>query len=1233
MEHRWIFPKKTIYILIGIFIIYTIIGFFVLPIISKNIIQNKLGKILNRQVTIEKLSINPFTLSAQINSFNIKKNKVLFSADEIYINFSIASVFALSPVVSDILIKNPYINIIRNKNGAFNFSDILDAYKIKESASKGDKNLEDKDSNKAFNFTIENFKVSQGRIRVTDRVAQVSHIIKNLSIILPFISNKIKYRHKKSNLYVNFVLNKAKFKIDAGMIPFADEPSANIDIKSSYINMVHYLPYLPVPANTKINSLGLNFDIHADLSRKNTRNFLFVKGKIKILNADVNGIHGDNIISLPLLSIDLLRSDILTHKFNISDFLVKSPKINLVRDNKGRINLLKYLQSNESMQNTEKQDKKDGNLSFAINLKNFKISNALVRFRDDSAKKIFSTEVFPLNININDLKTIIKNENTKASGNYKINLSTKAGEKLASSGNFHIDSLNSAAEGILKISNLAMNKYEPYYANFINADISDGEINMATKFAISHTCGKSDAKLDVNEFSIHSLKMFSPGLKEKFIDIPELKIQGTAISLKNREIDIKCINAENGKIFLKRLKNGKINLAEYLLSQDEKKSASPKNHLVIHKNNVPVKHAILKTNKAEKSKKLLWKINVNSFNINGFNLKFKDLTNKQPVLMNCHNISIKGGNFDNYSRKECNILVNTGFNDKGHIEIKGNFVPSLLKSNLFINFKNIDIKSLQPYFTDSIRVIVTDGYIQAKGRLLIHLGRDNRDYIGFTGQTSVNNFICLDKQSAHEFFKCKSLYLAGINASVFPVKIAVKNISLTDFYSRIAINKKGQINLSTIFKTNIDKKNSRTGMHGKNYNSESNSNIGKKNLHNKPAFKIQNIGIKNVTLQGGCIVFSDYSINPGFKADMKKITGSLKGLSSNENSRAVLHLQGIHGQYSPLEITGKINPLAKKKFADINISFKDIELSKFTPYSAKYLGYKIDKGKLDLNLKYLIIGNKLISDNRIKLDDLSLGDRVKSDKATSLPISLAITLLKNRKGQIDLDLPVKGQLNDPKFKIGSIVLGMISNLIIKVVTSPFSIIGSMFGGGEELAFINFKYGSSDIDPANYKKIDTIADILRDKPSIKLGIRGFYDKINDYEALKIKKFNNMLKAEKLKRIFTSGEKAKTLNEVYIKPQEKDSLIEALYSKAKFPKPMTDKGREKQISIKEKRKLLITNININKNDLRFLAMKRSENVKAYLISKDKISKKRIFLLEPEYGKGGKAINASQVRFSLK
>ena len=217
------------------------------------------------------------------------------------------------------------------------------------------------------------------------------------------------------------------------------------------------------------------------------------------------------------------------------------------------------------------------------------------------------------------------------------------------------------------------------------------------------------------------------------------------------------------------------------------------------------------------------------------------------------------------------------------------------------------------------------------------------------------------------------------------------------------------------------------------------------------------IKIDAVTLQGGTIRFRDESVTPNFSTKLDHIGGRISGLSSKANTTADIELRGILGT-APLEITGKINPLSKDLYVDLKASFKDMDLTPTTPYSGKYAGYAIDKGKLSFDVQYLIENRKLDSKNTVFIDQLTFGERVESPDATKLPVRLAVALLKDRKGQIKLDLPVTGSLDDPQFSVWRIVLKIIVNLLTKAATAPFALIGAMFGGGEDLDYIEFDYG-------------------------------------------------------------------------------------------------------------------------------------------------------------------------------
>ncbi len=1125
MTMKTIFLKKTSLILGAVIVLYTLAGFFLLPILGKNILTDRLSKSLNRDVTIEKIFINPYTFLSTIDALVVKeKNKaVFFSANKISANLSFFSLFTFTLGISDISLESPYVSIIQNEDGTFNFSDLLNSGKRKqdEMLSK-DKNEDKKGDGKFIDFVLKNVRIAQGEILFEDKANDVSHLVENFSLSLPLLSSKEKNRIESSSMDIDFILNRAKVDVHVESTPFAEDLATQMDIRTSNIDLVHYLSYLPIPENIRLKGMDLNLDLHAGYRKADSKNSLMVQGNLTALNADVRGGVEEEIINFPSLTIDISPSDVFANQLNISKILMVALQLNVNRDKTGKINLLDYISKNDGSLERE-EDKKTATTdqpSFSLNLADVEIKDAALSFQD-----------------------------------------------------------------------------------FFNETAFECRMNLSSGGNVSQNNGTFDMVMNTPEFLIRSLVFSDQQSKEEMINIPEFKIKGATIDVGNKKIDTGMITALNGNVLLKRGKDGRINLVESVLPVQEPRH--------------PANSAVKRGNGPSGTSASPWAVTMNSFDATGFKVQFTDLTNTDPVKIDLSNISVNAAELKNLGAEKGRVAAQMNWGKEGRISIKGNAVPSTLRAGLDISLEKIDIKSLQPYFTDAVKILVTDGSLHTKGKLELDMGVTPKGKIKFAGETSLTNFISLDKQTATDFFKCNSLYFSGLDVSVFPVKVTVKDISLTDFYSRIIVGDTGDINLNTIFQQDT---------------SEIHGGESEKKQETAPSETPQ-IRVDSVTLQGGDISFSDYLTQPNFTAGMKQIAGSVTGLSSDEQSRAKVSLQGLHGQSSPLDISGTINPLAKKKFADMDISFKDIELINFTPYSSRYLGYKIEKGKLILDLEYRIDGNNLKSENRVRFDNFFLGERVESKDATSLPVGLAISLLKNRNGQIDLDLPVSGQLDDPEFKIGSIIFKMISNLVFKVVTSPFSIIGTMFGGGADLGFVEFEYGDAAIDAPNYEKLDKLAQILQEKSSVSLEIQGFYDSLRDAEFLRIKGFENLIKAEKIKELSVSGTDAGTLDEVVISKEDLQHYIDMAYARAPFPKPRDEAGKEKQLDMAEKKKLLMTNINIGKDDLRLLSMNRSENIKAYLLSTGKVEKERVFLLEPLGNESSNTERASKVEFLLK
>ncbi|HSB78209.1 MAG TPA: DUF748 domain-containing protein, partial [Candidatus Methylomirabilis sp.] len=469
----------------------------------------------------------------------------------------------------------------------------------------------------------------------------------------------------------------------------------------------------------------------------------------------------------------------------------------------------------------------------------------------------------------------------------------------------------------------------------------------------------------------------------------------------------------------------------------------------------------------------------------------------------------------------------------------------------------------------------------------------------------------IDKVSSDDILKWESLTLNELSVDYNPMSVRAKKVALADFFAHVIVQPGGRLNLQEILVTPEPT--------GQTEPAQSSSTAGQTVKADAPAqaaaSPATDIQIQEVTLQGGHVQFLDRTLKPNYSADMTEIGGRVSGLSSLETSVADVELRGKMNNSAPLEITGKVNPLRKDLFADIRARFTGMDLSPTSSYSGKYVGYVIEKGKLSFDLKYLIDKRQLSSENKVFIDQFTFGDKVDSPTATSLPVKLGVALLKDRNGEIHLDIPVSGSIDDPKFSIWGVVWQVIGNLITKAVTSPFSLLGAAFGGGEGLQYLEFDPGLATIPAEGVKKIDALVAALSAKPSLKLEIAGYVAPEADREGLKQYLLQRKVKAQKLNDMVKKGASAVPVDEVSVAPEEYEKYLTLAYRAEKFPKPRNFVGLVKSLPVAEMEKLMLTHIEAGEEELRALAAQRANAVKDAILQSGKVGAERLFIVEPK------------------
>ncbi len=1221
----------------GLVLLYTLAGFFLVPWAGQNILIPHLERVLGRPVAIESVAMNPLRLTFTLQGLEIKEKtqEMFISIPFLFVELSGASLLNFRPEITRFDLESPVVNLVLKPDKRYNFSDLLkDPLKTPEDPSPA--------KGRIFGFKLANARIINGKLSFTDQLRNQTHHIEKLNLNLPLLTSLEEEMLTRTRVDVDFFLNQTQINLHLESVPFHPSRDSQFTLKTQALDLKKFLAYLPLPDLAErllVEQMEGFLDLSLAYTRKKDKPSLILKGSAGLANIDIQDADKTKVLAIPKINVTLAPSDLLTKKVTVKTLTIDSPQLNLSRNDQGQLNLLTYLPQPQ----TEKRDKSEKQTpgkpnprkkspGFSFQVTTAEIKEGRLAFTDAATPTPFHTVLFPVSIQV---KELVAGRGTK--GKFAVSLETEAAETLVSQGLFSISPLK--IEGSVRLARASLPKYAPYYGDQIHFDLQEGQLQLEGEFSLAEQENEIGMVVRTQEIGLSQIALWDRVNQETPVKIPELKIQGALLDTRKKRLDLGQVTASQGRILLKRQADGSLNLVKNFMAPALESAPSAESALSAQ---APPQEASGPGQGSDPETETgswggaepspppqvsgsSWEVSLESLGLEAFSLAFTDATPQEAVSIDLSDIRFWVDNLKTGGKEPLGIDAAMVWNDQGKIQVKGSVLPPFQAGELDLSLDKIDIQSLEPYFTDQVRIKVQNGQVQTQGQLIFSLAQAPQ--VSFKGEASLTQMALLDKETDKDLFHCTSLYLSEMDLSLFPLRVAVEEISLTDFYSRIILSDKGEINLKQVFTPvqpgePIEKKDPVSSPPPQALPAEE-----------KPQ-PLPEIHIGKVTLQGGHINFTDYLTQPNFTAQMKEIAGGITQLSSSSLEPSQIRLQGVHGHASPLEIVGRIRPLTREKFFEMDVVFKNIELVKFSPYSAKYMGYKIEKGKLILDLKYKIEGNKLESKNRLVFDQLTLGERVESKDATSLPVGLAITLLKDSKDQINLELPVTGNLNDPKFNFSSAVVAAIGNTITKVVTAPFAILGSLFGGGKELGFVEFDHGSPLLKETGIEKLDQLIPILSQKKQLKLEIEGTYHRVRDGEALRKIRYETLLKSEKQMDLVAQGRRGSALQELIVDPGEREALIHSAYAKAGFPKPRAEDGTEKNITVEEKGKLLLTNISVTDQDLETLAMSRAEAIRTYILSTAQVEPQRLFLRSPDSVESdSKESEFSRVNFSLR
>ncbi|MGJ0484598.1 MAG: DUF748 domain-containing protein [Methylomicrobium sp.] len=678
---------------------------------------------------------------------------------------------------------------------------------------------------------------------------------------------------------------------------------------------------------------------------------------------------------------------------------------------------------------------------------------------------------------------------------------------------------------------------------------------------------------------------FSEASENKpLIEIERLTGEGIDFNLLKRTISANAIKFENADIQAWLTPEGKIN---YLTLLDE--SGKP---AIVEK----------AAQSAEKISET-WIIALKSLALSGFGVNFEDRTQVKPVSFQLKPVDFTLSNFTNTKGTKLPVQLSARFNQGGKIKLDGDVVVDPLAARLNVSIADIELDKFQTYVDRFARLDVIDGGFFAEGKLDVQLAEQQPD-IKFQGRAGVEELVTRDQLQNKDFIKWRKLTLSEIDADLQANRYTAKRLLIEKPYARVVIKKDKTVNINEVLST------------GKPTSTKPATAATEKKPdsdRNPTFFKLDQFQVHD-----GSSDFADLSLILPFAAEIQELNGGATGFSSEKKSKVKVSLKGNAYDLAPVDVRGEVSPYRGEY--DVELSFHGLPMPLVSPYMVQFAGYKVEKGKLNLDLKYRVEKGALTASNNILIDQFELGEKVENPNAVSLPLDLAVALLKDSDNRIKLDVPITGSLEDPKFSIRAIVTDALLNVLKKVITSPFRALASAFDGGEELDQIDFKPGKAELDKEQSAKLDNLAKALQERPALNLEIKGAAYEEQDWPALKDAALFDQLKRLKAAAIAKKGKKVRAEYIELSDDEYKDYLAQMFIEKFPLLAERSLFGRPRLINAKEgedfyevAKQKLFTIIKPEVERLKDLAAKRAQAVAKYIVQQGGVSRERVFILD--------------------
>ena len=742
-----------------------------------------------------------------------------------------------------------------------------------------------------------------------------------------------------------------------------------------------------------------------------------------IIDLKLTEADGAPLVSFRSLYVNAELASLWRRGVVFKEIDLDAPDIEVIVAPDGSLNLARLAPPAAPAQDKPKTDE----APLRVHIGRFSVEDGRIGVQDRSLAQPFSVAFTPIRFSLRDFRTDVGHSNE-----YSFTTSSRIGARLEWSGAFAVQPLGSS--GTFSVSDLRLAALDDYLEDKLPAEMVSGSLQFRGSYKFE--LNPLSLEVALPSIGVRDLVLAERGVAATApVALPEIDVQDVVLSLSKRDVGVGRVDVRGARIELVREPDGGINLAR-LAGGSPAPAESPK------------------------SSEPPWTVHADAISLETATVVIEDRTMSPAArLQLTPAVMINGFTTARDSRMKVDVRI--GIDGKGRLGVKGDVGLEPLGAALAIDLQKFPLPSLQPWVTQATAIKLHSGSLGLKGNLNFTPSASK-----FSGGLSIDDLRASDEVVREDLLKLRSLAITGIQFQQHPDRLRIERIVAREPYARVVIAQDGGLNIANALAP-------RTG----------------KEASPAPAAESKplQIAIRTVQVIDGSANFADYSVQPSFATGIVGLGGQITGLSSAPESRAKVDLKGKVDEYSPVDVSGEVNVLSAALYTRLALSFRNIELTAFNPYAGKFAGYSIAKGKLSTETSYHVEQGKLDAKHHITVDNLEFGDKTDSKDAASIPIKLGVALLKDRRGVIEVDLPVSGTLDDPEFHLGSIIWKSMLTVLANVIRAPFAALGSLFGSGEDLAFVEFQPGSAVLGDAETRKLDTLAKGLVERPVLRLSV--------------------------------------------------------------------------------------------------------------------------------------------------